>query len=411
MPTAGNWEVRLKPHVLIAGGGIGGLTAALALLQKGFDVDVYEQAPELAELGAGIQMAANGTRLLIELGLEERLRSIVCEAAGKEVRIWNTGRTWKLFDLGEDSIERFGAPYWLVHRGQLHTVLIEAVRALKPDAIHLDATAVRYVQDDTGVELQMTGGRSARGDILIAADGVHSTLRSQMFDSPKATFTGLMAWRGLAPMDALSEELRRPVGTNWVGPGGHVITYPICGGKYLNFVGLVENKEWTEESWSTVGTVEECLADFEGWHPLVRETLAKLDQPFRWALVGRDPLPNWTLGRVSLMGDACHPTLPFLAQGAIMAIEDGVVLARCLEASPDDPAGALQTYQSMRIERTTAIVNGSNANLDRFHNAALADPAGAIEYVESEWQPEKVRSRYDWLFEYDAMTVPLPEAA
>lgn len=401
----------MKPHVMIAGGGIGGLTAALALLQQGFDVDVYEQAPQLAELGAGIQMAANGTRLLIELGLKERLRHVVCEAAGKEVRIWNTGQTWKLFDLGEDSIARFGAPYWLVHRGQLHTVLIEAVRALKPDAIHLDAAAVRYEQDETGVTLRLAGGKAVRGDILIGADGVHSVLRGQMFDSSKATFTGLMAWRGLAPMQDLSEELRRPVGTNWVGPGGHVITYPICGGRYLNFVGLVENREWTEESWSAVGSVEECLADFEGWHPLVRETLAKLDQPYRWALVGRDPLPNWTLGRVSLLGDACHPTLPFLAQGAIMAIEDGVVLARCLAASPDDPAGALQTYQAMRIERTTAIVNGSNANLDRFHNAALADPVGAVEYVEREWQPEKVRSRYDWLFEYDAMTVPLPEAA
>ncbi|MGX1306452.1 salicylate hydroxylase [Amorphus suaedae] len=400
----------MKPHVLIAGGGIGGLVAALALLQKGIDVDVYEQAPQLAELGAGLQLAANGSRLLIELGLEEKLLPIVCEAAGKEVRIWNTGQSWKLFDLGADSIERFGAPYWMVHRGQLHTVLIEAVRALKPDAIHLNSGALGYTQDDTGVVLQLANGGTARGDVLIGADGVHSTLRGQMFDSPKATFTGLMAWRGLAPIERLSAELQRPVGTNWVGPGGHVITYPICGGTYLNFVGLVENRQWTEESWSTVGTVEECLADFSTWHPLVRETVEALDQPFRWALVGRAPLPNWTIGRVSLLGDACHPTLPFLAQGAIMAIEDGVVLARCLEANPDDPVLALQAYQALRIERTTAIVNGSNANLDRFHNSALADPVRAIEYVESEWQPEKVRSRYDWLFEYDATRVPLDAA-
>lgn len=401
----------MKPHVLIAGGGIGGLTAALALLQKGFDVDVYEQAPVLAELGAGIQVAANGSRILIELGLEEKLRGVVCEAAGKEVRIWNTGQTWKLFDLGADSIERFGAPYWMVHRGQFHTILVEAVRELKPDAIHLNATAAGYEQDENGVTLRLADGRTVRGDLLIGADGVHSALRGQMFDSPKPTFTGLMAWRGLAPMEKLSEELRRPVGTNWVSPGGHTITYPICGGEYLNFVGLVENREWTEESWSAVGTVEECLEDFKDWHPLVREIVSALDQPFRWALVGRDPLPNWTDGRVSLLGDACHPTLPFLAQGAIMAIEDGMVLARCLEASPDDPAKALQNYQSLRIERTTAIVNGSTANLDRFHNRALADPVRAVEYVESEWQPEKVRIRYDWLFEYDATNVPLQMAS
>ncbi|PCI04113.1 MAG: monooxygenase [Hyphomicrobiales bacterium] len=400
-----------RPHVLIAGGGIGGLTAALALLQKGIDVDIYEQAPEMLELGAGIQMAANGTRVLIELGLREQLEAVVSEAAGKEVRIWNTGEAWKLFDLGEDSIKRFGAPYWLVHRGQLHKILLDAVLALKSDAVHLNARCTGFEQTEDSVTLKFADGKIASGSALIGADGVQSVLRDQMFASPKATFTGLMAWRGLAPMDKLPEELRRPVGTNWVGTNGHVITYPICSGEYLNFVGLVENPEWTRESWSEEGSVEECLADFQDWHPLVRETISALDTPFRWALVGREPLTKWTDGRVALLGDACHPTLPFLAQGAIMAIEDGMVLARCFEAHPDDTALALTRYEGMRLERTTAIVNGSSANLHRFHNEALADPVQAAEYVESEWQPEKVRVRYDWLFEYDANTVALSEAA
>ncbi|WP_047996266.1 FAD-dependent monooxygenase [Puniceibacterium sp. IMCC21224] len=400
-----------EQHVIIAGAGIGGLTAALALLRRGIDVDVYEQAAELKELGAGIQMAANGTRLLIELGLEEALLPIVSLAAGKEVRIWNTGQTWKLFNLGEDSIRRFDAPYWMVHRGQLHTVLMNAVEALKPGAIHTGARVTGYTQGAGAVTLHIDGQPDATGTILIGADGVHSVLREQISDSPKAQFTGLMAWRGLVPMDALPEELRRPVGTNWIGPGGHVITYPICSGDYLNFVGLVENPEWTRESWSEAGTVDEALADFQAWHPLVQEVVRNLDTPYRWALVGRAPLTNWTDGRVTLMGDACHPTLPFLAQGAIMAIEDGVVLARCIEAFGDDPQKALSTYEDLRIERTTAIVNGSNANLDRFHNRALADPIQAAEYVEREWAPEKVRVRYDWLFEYDANTVPLTPKA
>ncbi|WP_127107064.1 FAD-dependent monooxygenase [Pararhodobacter zhoushanensis] len=397
-----------KPTILIAGAGIGGLTAALALLQRGFDVTVFEQAPVLAELGAGIQMAANGSRVLIELGLEERLADIVCEAAAKEVRLWNTGQTWKLFDLGADSIERFGAPYWMVHRGELHRVLLEAVRALKPDAVITGAQALGFEQDADNVTLRLADGRQIRADVLVGADGVHSKLRSQMWKSPQARFTGLMAWRGLAPMEALPAELQRPVGTNWIGPGGHVITYPISGNRLLNFVGLVENRAWTSESWTEAGTQAECKADFAGWNPLIHAVIDTLDQPFRWALVSRDPLPNWTQGRVTLLGDACHPTLPFLAQGAIMAIEDGYILARCLEDAPSDPQGALKTYEALRSERTAAIVTGSEANLHRFHNPVLADPVEAPRYVEREWQPDKVRLRYDWLFEYDATRLPIP---
>jgi salicylate hydroxylase len=395
-----------KPDVLIAGAGVGGLTAALALLQRGFDVDIYEQAAEPRELGAGIQIAANGSRVLIALGLAERLRPLVCEAAAKEVRIWNTGQTWKLFDLGLDSLKRFGAPYWMVHRADLHRVLHEAVIELKPGAIHLGARCTGFRQEGDRVELLLEEG-AADGDLLIGADGVHSCLRAQMFNSPKAHFTGVMAWRGLAPMDRLRPELRRPVGTNWVGPGGHVITYPVRGHALLNFVGLSENDTWTGESWTEAGTTAECAAEFQGWHPLIHEMIQALDVPYRWALVGREPLDRWTQGRVTLLGDACHPTLPLLAQGANMAIEDGLILARCLERFSDDVDLALETYERLRKDRTTAVVHGSAANVRRFHNAALADPDLAAGYVEREWEPEKVRRRYDWLFEYDATQLPL----
>ena len=253
--------------------------------------------------------------------------------------------------------------------------------------------------------MRLENGDTITGDVLIGADGVHSQLRAQMFNSPKAQFTGLMAWRGLAPMDALCDELRRPVGTNWIGPGGHVITYPLRANTLLNFVGLVENVEWTSESWTESGTKEECAADFANWHPLVQEVISHIDVPFRWALVSREPLEQWTQGRVTLLGDACHPTLPFLAQGAIMAIEDGLIVARCLAEHADDPERALLTYEGLRKERTTAIVRGSFANLARFHNAALADPIKAVEHLDREWEPEQIRRRYDWLFEYDATHV------
>ena len=393
-------------HVLIAGGGIGGLTAALALLRRGFDVDVYEQASELAEVGAGIQIAANGTRVLIDLGLKAAMEAVVCPASLKEVRIWNTGRTYKLFDLGEDSINRFGAPYWFVHRGDLHRVLRDAVTALKADAIHTGARCVGFVQDGAGVTLELEDGRRIAGDVLVGSDGVHSRLRSQMFDDTRSSFLGIIAWRGLAPMSALPSELQRSVGTNWLGPGGHVITYPLRRGEILNFVGFGERADWTQESWTERGTHAECAADFPGWHPLVHEIIRNVDQPFKWALVGREPLQTWTQGRAALLGDACHPTLPFLAQGAIMAMEDGYGLARCLEAI-EDPAAALVRYEQLRVERTTKIVRGSAANAQRFHNPVLAQVASAEHYVETEWAPDKVRLRYDWLFEYDATKVPV----
>ena len=352
-------------QVLIAGAGIGGLTAALALLQRGFDVTIFEQAPVLGELGAGVQIAADGTRVLIDLGLGDALAAVACEAERKEVRLWNTGQTWPLFDLGADSRARFGAPYWFLHRGDLHRVLRDAVCALKPDAIKVGQRCIGLRRDGAGIVLQIDGGAEWAGDVLIGADGVHSALRTSVFGETVPHYTGIMAWRGLIPIEDLPPELQRPVGTNWVGPGGHVITYPLRGGRLMNFAAFVERSDWTEESWSTAGTKAECRRDFAAWHPLIHTMIDKVDVPYKWALIGRDPMQSWVDGRFALLGDACHPTLPFLAHGAIMAIEDGVVLARCLEASSHAPDEALARYERLRLPRTTAIVLGSAANATR----------------------------------------------
>jgi salicylate hydroxylase len=396
----------MKPRVLIAGAGICGLTTALAMLRRGFDVQVFEQAAELRELGAGLQLSANGTRVLIELGLGETMRRIVCEPAGKEIRLWNTGQTWQPFDFGAGSVERYGAPYWMAHRGDFHTVLLDAVRACNPAAVRTGANCIGFEQNDDGITLHLADGERIAGDVLIGADGVHSRIRQQMFGQGHAQFTGIMAWRGLVPMERLPAHMRRLVGTNWVGRGGHVVTYPLRRGEILNFVGVVERDDWQVESWAERGTREECARDLTGWHEDVQSIIRAIDVPFKWALLGREPLANYAQGRVCLAGDAAHPTLPFLAQGANMAIEDAMVLTRCIETF-DDITTALRHYEIARLERTAAIVRGSADNAKRFHNPALANSEGAAAYVEREWQPEKVRQRYDWLFEYDPLTVAL----
>ena len=388
-------------RVLIAGAGIGGLTAALALLKRGIDVDVYEQAAELKEVGAGVQLSANGTRVLHLLGVADALRALSCEAVGKEVRLWSTGETWKLFDLGAESIARYGHPYLTVYRPDLLAVLADAVRREKPDAIHLGAKVGGFAQSTDRVTLE-----KATGDALIGADGVHSAIRQALFGADKATFTGNIAWRGIAPMDKLPSRMARLVGTNWIGPGGHIVHYPLRGGTLMNFVGLRERSDWQVESWSTKGTTEEVLADFHGWNEDVQTLIRNLSTPYKWAMMVREPMPKWSVGRVTLLGDACHSMLPMLAQGAVMAIEDGYILARCLAEVADVPA-ALSRYEEARRERTRKVVEGSAANAKRFHNPKLADPAEAKKYVDREWEPGRIAERYEWLFRYDVTQVPV----
>lgn len=392
-------------HVLIAGAGIGGLCCALALQRRGIRVTVLEQAPELGEVGAGFQVSANGSRCLADIGLGDELPHLATQAAGKQVRLWNTGQTWKLFDLGAESVQKYGFPYYLIYRADLHALMARHVRQRQPDAIRLGAKVVGLTQDADGVEVELEGGERIRGDVLVGADGVHSRIRRAMFGQSDAQFTGCVAWRGLVQRDKLPPHLHANLATNWIGPGAHVIHYPLREGALVNFVGIVERSDWQVESWTERGTVEECMNDFRHWHDDVHRLIKGIDQPYKWALLSRQPMNNWTKGRATLLGDACHSTLPFLAQGAVMALEDGVVLARCLEAHKDDPAAGLLRYQALRMERTSRIVLGSAANAARFHNPLLADAAEAGRYVDREWSEDSVRQRYEWLFSYDATSV------
>jgi salicylate hydroxylase len=393
-------------RIAIAGAGIAGLTTALALLQQGIQVDVFEQASQLGELGAGLQISPNGSRVLLALGLGDALQRCVSQARGKEIRMWNTGQRWKLFDLGDDCLARFGAPYWMVHRGDLHRILLDAFEARSDRPVRLNSRVVKARSTVAGVSFELNDGSQHNARALLSADGVHSLLREQLLGEDKAQFTGLLAWRGLVPVERVSEHLRAQVGTNWVGPGAHVITYPVRAGQLMNVVGIIEREGWRSESWTERGTHAELLQDFGHWHADVCELMSAIEQPFKWALLGRAPQTGWAQGNICLLGDAAHPTLPFLAQGANMAFEDAAVMARCLAL--DEPTEkALARFEKLRWQRTADIVNRSRDNAQRFHNPQLSDPAKAVDYVSSEWEPEKVRRRYDWMFEYDPLRVPL----
>jgi salicylate hydroxylase len=400
-------SVRPLRRIAIVGAGLGGLTCALALLRRGFEVGVYEQASELTEVGAGLQLSANATRVLFELGLERAVMASAVVPREKLIRLWNTGQAWKAYDVGPVSVELYGFPYVTLHRHDLHSLLAEAVRATSPGTISLAARCVGIEQDERGAVLRFEDGREARADLVVGADGVHSVVRESLFGPGAPTFTGVVAWRGVIPADRLEPRLMAPLSTTWIGPGGHAVCYPLRRGELMNYVSVVERSDWRVESWSVQGSVEECLADYPGWHPDVQTLIGATQRPHKWALFGREPMSRWSLGRATLLGDACHPMLPFLAQGAAMAIEDGLVLARCLETYAPDHAAALAAYERARIGRTSAAMTGSAANMKRYHDSRLASAAEAAAYVDREWSEDRVKARYEPLFGYDARTVPI----
>lgn len=393
--------------VIIIGAGIGGLAAALALLRKGIDVEVYERAPALGEVGAGVQVTPNGAKVLMDLGLESAMLERGTVSKGKDTYLWNTGQKRPFIALGGNAADQFGAPYLTFHRADLHRMLQDAVQNAKPNAIFLNHEFERLEQLDSGVRVYFSGDRSAQADVVIGADGIHSRVRGQLFGIDKPQFTGCVAWRGLIPAEAIEATTNLSGGSMWLGPTAHIVAYPVRQGKLLNFIGMVDRDDWQVESWTERGTTQECLNDFQGWHPHVQHMVRHIETPFKWALMVRPPLEQWSKDCVTLLGDACHSTLPFLSQGANMAIEDSLVLARCLAATPEDPSHALRVYDAMRRPRTARIVNSSAEQLRRVHNPELADPEIAKAYIEREWSAASVDERYRWIYGYDARTVPL----
>ena len=388
--------------ILIAGAGLGGLAAASFLIQDGHQVEVYEQAPLLEEIGAGIQISANAMHALRQLGLEAAIRRAGVHPGAYVFRLHDTGEEIQRFALSAEHERLHGAPYTQLHRADFHALLADKTRSLDPTAIRLGKRATGFTEDADGVTLQFADGSTARGDILIGADGLKSAVRRAIAGEVPANYTGDAAWRITVPVERLPQPSLEPVMSVFMGPGGHCVCYYVRGGALMNFVGLHETDDVLEESWTVKLPWQQLKADFEGWHPAIQAIIdaADKDHCYRWSLHNRLPIPNWSTARATLLGDSAHATLPYLAQGAVMAIEDGAVLMRALRQE-SDIARALQLYQRNRIERTARVVLQSSENRRLFHLGTEA--AIRAEFAKR----NEGADRNKWLYSYNPMTVPL----
>ncbi|MCC6890638.1 MAG: FAD-dependent monooxygenase [Hyphomicrobiales bacterium] len=358
-------------RIAVIGGGIGGLTAAIALRRRGFEVIVYEQAEQLGEIGAGVQLSPNAMRVLIALGLDAAFEAAAFEPNRHVVRNWKSGAIVSATQMKGVFRAQYGAGYFGAHRADLHTLLAQALPAT---CIALSARCTGISQSAEGVTVAFADGRSATADAAVGADGIRSAVRESLFGPDAPRFTGHIVWRGLVPSARLPAGLIEPDMTAWFGPKGTVVHYYVRRGELVNWIAHFET-DWRNESWSVESDWREAAQAFDGWHPTLAALFSRTERCYKWALYDRDPLPRWTQGRVTLLGDAAHPMLPYLAQGAGQAIEDGYVLADRLAQHRHDAPAALAAYEAARRPRTARIqlharergkINNASSVFERF---------------------------------------------
>jgi salicylate hydroxylase len=391
-----------KYRIIIIGAGLGGLAAASALMKAGHRVEIYEQAPALGEIGAGIQLSANAMHALRGIDVADKIMAVGVKPRAYVFRLYDTAEIIQQFSLSDEHEALHGAPYMHLHRADLHEILADRARELDSQVVRLNKRADSFEETGDGATVHFDDGTSASGDLLIGADGLRSMVRRQMFGEAPALYTGDVAWRLLVPTERLPKNLVERVMSLYMGPRGHVVCYYVRSGTLLNFGGFIETDDISEESWTVRYPWENLKADFVGWNSTIQVIIDNCDRDrcFRWSLFSRPTLPNWSQNRVTLLGDSVHPTLPYMAQGAAMAIEDGAVLARALSQESDLPQ-ALQLYQRNRIERTARIVSQSTAYRDLLHLPSTE----AIRAAFAKRNEGQDRNR--WLYSYNPLTVQL----
>jgi salicylate hydroxylase len=386
-------------RVAIIGGGIGGLAAAVALHRRGLDVTVYEQSASLGEIGAGIGLSPNAIKACRALGIESQVVSVGCAAEWQIMRSGLSGRKISRQPVAANS-GQFGAPHLTVHRADLLAILAQA---LPKQNVRTGARCVAVAPGTETAAARFADGTEIEADVIVGADGIHSAVRSSLFGPEQPRFTGCVCYRGLVPMQDVPRGVDAKNNLLWMGPLGHIVHYPVRGGELLNIVAHFDSDAWTEESWTRECEQAELVATYRGWHRSIVELIRSNTHWYKWALYDREPLAQWSVGRATLLGDAAHAMLPYLGQGAAMAIEDGCVLAACLDSMSGDPTAALARYENLRKLRTRLAVLGSR---DRAKENHVASPWARLKRdvkvaIRNRFADDKTILRAAWLYAYD----------
>lgn len=392
-------------HVAVVGGGIGGLCTAGALSARGIEVTVLEAAHALQPVGAGIQIAPNACRVLAHLGVLEDVRSRAVAPDAILVRSYKRGRVLHTTSLGPGVEEAYGFPYLHVHRADLVEVLAGAL----PDGIVRLGSRVTGIDDgDDGCTLSLHDGSTLDVDVVIGADGIHSVVRDALFGREDPTFSGYVCWRGLVPAERLTDWDLPRVCEAYYGPRCSAVSYYVSSGELYNFVGIVPAGDgWRSEDWTVEGDPQDLRRDFAAFHAPVRAVTAEIEHPLKWAIYDRDPLEAWSRGRVTLLGDAAHAMLPYLAQGACQAIEDAAVVARCLERWPDDPEHGLAVYDAVRRPHTTRVQHAARKGETTFHLSDWREVWRRNQALRAAQTGGTGASPTGWLYAHDALGEPL----
>lgn len=392
------------PRIAIIGGGIGGLAAALALERRGAEVIVAEQSGALSEIGAGLNLTPNAVKALRALGVEDEVNAIASGSEFLNIRSWNSGRYISRMRRG-DFKQKFGAPNLSVHRADLLEVLAGALRGTD---IRLGLRAVAVEPNERGAVARFADGTTIEADIVVGADGIHSAVRTSLFGADAPRFTGCICWRGMAETTATPRDIDVRDGALWMGPHGHVVHYPVRRGELLNIVAHFDSTAWTEESWTHECDVAEVMTTYAGWNPALTRLYPCSTRWYKWALYDREPLMTWSRGRATLLGDSAHAMLPYLGQGAAMALEDACVLAAMVARHRDDLSAALLAYEQIRAPRARAAVMGSRERARENHLASpwkrfTRDMKFALRqrFGGSSKKHDNTAFQVGWLYEYD----------